>query len=444
MITSRIAADAGDRSDGWFYGGPKETTVDTYLLKPIITSAVKVVRMDNTPTGESFTDLSAVSTSTDLNDVELWGTIANLSLADAVFISNGAVMKQIFFRIMTAGAYTTSGLRLWDSTNGSAAKRELVITNDATNAFRNTGWQALTWTQPATEMQSFALNPQSEETLYNTAYPWYKITFNGLSNITATPLLSRILGHYPTDGQKYLNATAYVGGDTNPAVAPTSLATIFPTIDDEAVMITPTKPTSIVRYVFRRIEDFGARLTKYLSTDGTYKLFQNLVDPSDGLRNGPAVSTIPPIRYETTWSMPTDMASVTKTWPMTDGTTLTTTGYIVTFTHANITAPGEYSPAISVARVKKFGPTAVGEAQLTARTLKGVVINRVGAMSANTTIEKVNVTTGQAASLVINTTDDFPITKDITDISFAVDDKLGGRFVDGAEMKDVEMEHVWG
>jgi len=113
-------------------------------------------------------------------------------------------------------------------------------------------------------------------------------------------------------------------------------------------------------------------------------------------------------------------------------------------THANITAPGEYSPAISVARVKKFGPTAVGEAQLTARTLKGVVINRVGAMSANTTIEKVNVTTGQAASLVINTTDDFPITKDITDISFAVDDKLGGRFVDGAEMKDVEMEHVWG
>lgn len=296
---------------------------------------------------------------------------------------------------------------------------------------------------PATPPVPFAIAPDSTDPLLSTPYTWYKIKLKTFTSATTAPILSRIIGIFPDTGRKYVNITSVVNGSTT--VIPPTAASFFPTNEDEVVVVTTDPLRAFVTYTFLAIQDFGGYKFQYLSTDGTRKSFTNLVDPSNGFRNGPTVATTPPTRFETTWTLPADAAKATQSYPMMDGTTQTFTGYFMYLTPINVNPVGEYPGAGTVRRAKQLGtPNVVGISRLTPSVLRGIDVNRIGFISADTTFQVVNMTTGNSVPIEIKSTDLLPKTYDIPDMSFAAGDVEGLLYESGGALVDVDLELVWG
>lgn len=440
-----INSTSGFQSDGGFYGYVQESLLTAYLVRSVLTSSVHVVSVNNTTAGDTFIDLSSPASDTITADTPIFGIASDISSPDALYISDSAILKEIWFNISTAGVLTADGIDLFDSSNGVSANRQLSITSDGTNAFRNSGWNKLSWTTPSSDSQAFALSPSSSVSMLNTPRIWYKVKFRNFVSATTAPILSRILGIYPTDGQKYLDVTAQINGGTNQNPAPAPLATsFFPTNDDELIFITSNPFYALDSYVYKSLPNYGGFNWTYYASDGTYKPLTALNDTTSNFTAGPSTLTTPPTRFETTWALPSDMASVTKTYNLTSGSSSTYTGYQLRLTPIGVSPVGEYVPSSVVRRVKQFGNSnTVGETQLSSRTLNGVVIEHVGVITANTTCEVVNLTTGKASTFTVHTTDTIPMTIDIPNLQFSASDKLGIMFVSGGEMRDVEIDFVW-
>lgn len=443
MQIPTISSTAGPQQDGGFHGYIKESQLTAYLTKISLTTAMKCVRVDNTPTGDVFVDLSAAASNSGGPDIALFGAASDMTSADTVFISDTSTIKSLWFNIATAGVYTGDGIEIYDSTNGVSANRLLVTEADGTNGFRSTGWKQLSWTVPDAAGTPFALSPNSTNTLLSEPRRWYKIKLKNFGSATIAPVLSRIIALYPETGMKWQNILSTVNGSTSTAPVFSDIE-FFPTNDDEVQVLFSNPATSLINYTYRRRQDFGPLEFTYLASDGTYKPLPNLVDGSDSLRNGPAVLTSPPTKSVISWSMPSDWAQANKTLTMSDGSTQTYKGYFIRMKPVNVNPVGEYALSVASRRAKQFGTdNVVGGPVLESQRLLGITVNRIGAISADTVIQVGNLSTGKFASVTIDDAADLPITYDFADVAFAAGEVPGALFVSGGIITDVDFDFVW-
>lgn len=429
---------SGDRE---LVGGVNESLLKHYVSKVLQPASINLIALDASTGSGNYKVLSTEGSSIgQVADTPLFGTNATMSANDEFYISDTRTLKELWANVITAGVFTADGIDIFDSTNGTTFNRQLTGVVDNTNAFRNLGWRNITWTQPATAGVALALAPTSNDAALNTARLWYKVKLRNFTAVTTAPVLARITPIFVDAEQKWSDLSGLVGFSiTSHAGSPLINLTFFPVEGDE-VLITfanPARGYSI--YSFRKnLTPADAVVAyEYFASDNTWKPLASLVDESNDYRNGPTVLTEPPTHFDLSFTTPTDWTEKTIELPLTNGNTLTVTGFHIRRRFTAVPTKSEIQGAVVSIRAKQYGSANTSGVSVTSRTIDRVSVELKGAISGTAdagVFQVVNLTTGATSQFTIpsTATQGAIVNVDISNMVFNAGDTLGLERISGS------------
>lgn len=100
-------------------GEVTESLIDASYVALLLSGTVKAYAKDVTATGEVWTGLSTMASSSGGTDTPLFGSNASMSALDQFYVSDGAPISSLYVNVATAGVYTGTGISISDSDGGS-------------------------------------------------------------------------------------------------------------------------------------------------------------------------------------------------------------------------------------------------------------------------------------------------------------------------------------
>jgi len=390
-----ISSTSGPDSDGVVNGRVSQSELICSISNVQMSNVVYAYRKDTATGFSQFQDISTNAVS----DVafEPFGSTDNFSANDALILSCTEEVKEIFFRITTPGVFTCDGIDVLISTDGITFNTTLTGVTDNSNAFRNAaGIYRITLPNDTGHVDS---SPVPGEI---TSRRWHLIKFRNLTGITTAPQINHIWLIHQDANMTYMDSTAVQNSSMTSNVFGTFDTTVFPTIGTTHYYAFPFLAYGMETAVFRKFITAMTRTTEYLSSDDTWKTLPDYVDPSNALTNGPTTLGETAITYSRRWTIPTDWASKTLSFPLDGGESVSYTGYFIRQPITSITTYGPLGRALWRARGRAFGSgNSNGIYHKTSTTYSYVTFTIGNPSSTDMVISFTNCITGQSRSINI-------------------------------------------
>lgn len=415
-----ISATSGDMNDGVFIGSINSINPTAVLMGESLVTISQVLRKAVTSSGATWQDFTTAATDATTGDFSPFGAVSDMSAGDAFYFRtlDNVDVHSLYVQIATAGVGSwTLGLQEWNTATESWEDVTGLVDNS--NGFKaGVGVYQISYTGGAEGL--VRLDDVSSK------YIWHRLVLKTFTSASTAPVLSRI---WTADNVlKYKNiTTAHISTDFSSLPSE-----ILPRINDCLIMVYPNLALGEDVVITRSASTNYTTTMYYLASDNTYKLLTGVSDESNMYQISASVT-----ERKRRWTMPTDWVS--KSITDKDGTVWT--GYIACMRITAISVEGPVAPAQVNCKVRAFGNANTDGVQIfTATTVKAVSIPRIGLPSTTATvIQLLNLTTGQGSSLTIPANTISSLNADITDIVYAVNDKLGMAYQSGNILKDVEI-----
>lgn len=386
-----ISSVAGQAADGIVRG-----TIDQSLfvgayegVEPIET--VYAFNLDVTGGGFDFTDYTTEATSGVLNSFLPWGTNSTFSAGDAVYLASTEPVTEIRLTIDTGGVWTGGGLEVWDSTNGVTANRQLTVTEDTTNGFRNTGTGVIRWTDPAISRVDWSPVPG-----FIASRKWIVVKPSGFVSSSVSPKASMTfmlgIGNDFEDETAVYNAAMSDGsfGVVSDVVYMNGQATIFSF---------PYPGPGIDLMVHRKCPDVRDIVLEYYAVGGTWATLPGLNDPSDWMKNGPASLSDPAELFHVRWVPPADWQVLPLILDIDPGGPVEVTAAHIRARVTNVTDIAPQTPPLARARARSLD--ACGAVRHVTDASYSCLTFETGVPPlSDTTVQFVNIDTGLNATAV--------------------------------------------
>lgn len=418
LIIPEISPTAGVNSDGVVLGSVSESDFIAALTDVPISDVVYALRKDVTGTTFTFTNISTPAGDDTTSDFLPWGTTAQMTAGDELFIACDHAKAELFFKIDTPGVWDGS-IQIRYSSNGQTANTILQNVVDGTNGFRaSAGIYSVTFTIP-TDIVAFSPVPGDIA-----SRQWFVIKPT-ITGVTTAPILSRVwVRHSDTtvvDLSSLINEDIITQGQGHGHPPD-----IFPTIDSSVYYAFPNPAYGMERDIYLKAGNTRTRVVEYLATDNTWKTLPGWTDPSNDYTNGPSPQAVNPTRYSVRWTMPSDWLAKAKSFTTNSGT-VSYTGYWI---RERTTAVSQFGPMIvTVANIsaRQFGNmnTTGVELRQSMSVLGITVLNATTPNTTDSVCQIANMTTGQASSFTIPANPVFPVNVDTVDIAFTAGQRLG-------------------
>ena len=353
--TAEISEHAGIVSDGFVRGYVGDNTPSTAVYTSIEgPETIGAFNLDLAGGSVDFTDYHVEAISGVPNSFLPWGSNVTFSIGDCLYVSSAEPVTQARFTIDTGAAWVSSfpgaldQLLIRDSTDGLTPNRTLVVSGDTSNGFRNTG----------TVTVDFAPGPVPSPALPRAVWTpvpgliapaqWICISPNGYVSSTVSPKMSMtyLLGNT----NDHVNVTAIFNAPmSNGTFASFPDVVYYPGAEMIFSFSAPAPGMDIE--VHQKSANYYTYVLEYYSTSGIWKPFQNVVDPSDWMKNGPATLGVnPPVLYHLRWQLPADWDLMPLTIPTDPGPTTTITGAHMRSRIVTVLNVGPTQPPLARAR----------------------------------------------------------------------------------------------
>jgi hypothetical protein len=440
---SEISEVAGNASDGVVRGVVAQSLFTGYNNNFEWQDTVYAIREELISGSLVFTDISADAMS-DIPDQCLpWGTDGTFSAGSALYIaSDDLPLTELRVDITTPGAWTGTGLAVYDSDDGLTANRLLTVTSDLSNGFRNgPDIFAVVWAPPPTPGRYFSPVPGSF-----TARDFIRVVPVALSAETIAPKMSRIYTLHGFQNAPYVDFTAILNAPMNDGTFG-PFPNVLPFVGSVALFTFGAIPMGMDFNMYRRVQGTPpSGVFEYLSSSNVWQPLQNVTDGTNAFSVGPSVLGNPPVFCMDRWSVPADWTPKTLTFPRVGGGTNTVTGYQMRYrvTAINVIAP--VLPSLARGRTLQLAPAyASGVYHYAAGSYTGLTFE-VGVPGASDVhVQVANVNTGQAAMFTIpaGVRSSAEITGHRLDLSetlqVAIGEMIVISWVAGSSVQDVEL-----
>lgn len=353
--TAEVSEHSGVASDGFVRGYIGDNTPSTAVYTSIEgPETIGAFNLDLTGGSVDFTDYHIEAISGVPNSFLPWGTNATFSVGDCLYISSSEAVSQARFVINTGAQWVSSfpgaldQFEIRDSTDGYTPNRTLVVTGDTSNGFRNTGTVTIDFTEPA--VPSPALPRATWTPVPGLIAPakWICIAPKGYVSSTVSPKMSMtyLLGNV----NDHANITSIFNAAMSSGTFPS-----FPDVvyypGSEIIFTFPAVASGMDIEVHQKSANYYTYILEYYSNTGVWKPFQNVVDPSDWMKNGPATLGVnPPVLYHLRWQIPGDWDLMPLTIPTDPGPATTITGAHMRSRVVTVLNPGPTQPPLARAR----------------------------------------------------------------------------------------------
>jgi len=428
-----ISSDAGDNNDGIIFSSVAISPLDFIASKRVDATNVKFYRRDSTGSGFNFVDLSTAASQSTANDVAPFGETADMTAFDSFYVSDTDQAIGLYVQVTTQGDWDGAGLKIFDSTDGITADRELTGVVDPSDGFRNgPDWYKITWNNPGSPSVAFSPVPGDIP-----SRKYIRITLDGFTGVTTAPKLGRLVVALATDAHKYTDVTSIANGSL---ISAPTLPDYFPDTNEETIFHFSDPAMGAERYVFQeRTAGIETVVWEYLASDNTWKPKATINDPSD---NATVVPSGSPEQFSMRWSIEDDWVPMLNSITLTNDTVYTATAY---WMRVRVTAVSDYgfipSP-LQRLRARKFGAsTTTGITSPAARTFNYINVISIGGLSGDDCVTQItNMNTGRSSSFTIPAVPTLPLNVDITDIALSAGQKFGIQWLSGANsLTDVQL-----
>lgn len=310
--TAEISEHCGNAGDGFVRGAVAQSLSTDVMTTIESVEPVFAFNLDLSGGMIDFTDESAHATSGSAI-FRPWGTNSSFSLGDCLYIASTEPVTQIRF-IINTGAVWTSGtpsavqLTVKDSTNGTTANRQLTVTTDTSNGFRSTGTVVIEWTDPVIPRVAWTPVPGLID-----PHEWICISPTDFSVGGTAPVMS--MTYMLGSGNDFSDETT-IFNDAWLTPVPNTLPDVvyFP---GACTLFTFAAPgPGLDLRVYRKSANYYTYILEYYSTSGVWQPFTNVTDPSDWMKNGPAVYNVNPQDFYIRWRLPSDWGAMPLTIPI--------------------------------------------------------------------------------------------------------------------------------
>jgi len=401
--------------DGSLIGSVNETDFTASFNDKHISDVVYVYRKNVAGQSFSFDDISTAAGNDTTSDFLPFGTNAQMSAGDELYISCDHNQEELFFKIDTPGVWTGT-LDIKYSSNGTTANATLQGVVDNSNGFRNSaGVYRISFTKP-TDIQAFSPVPGD---ILSKKWFVFKPT---ITAVTTAPILSRVWIHH--DQHLLTDVTTAANDVSVPSSTP---ETFFPTVDSAHYFSFANPAMGLVRNVHQASANVRTRQLEYYANDNIWKPLQNISDPSNDYKAGSLTYSATPVQYIVGWSVPTDWSSKTLEFNTSSGT-VNSTGYWIRNRTASVQAYGPAQSTKYTIRAKQFGNSNTSGYQVpVATTLRMITIDEPLSMSGSgaVTLQISNLSTGASATATIPASPTWPLNLDVADLSLAADNRFG-------------------
>lgn len=364
-----------------------------------------------------------------------FGDATAFSSGDSFVIGCPEDTQAILYNCDVAGVHNGT-LKVFDSTNGSWASNELVVTDEG-NAFRSTGWHYILTPDNASKAN---WRPSIDPTLNAPSLKYFLLELSGIISGNTPPRITDIVLVRKTF--RWMNHTADVNGDT--ATAPAS-DTHYSWTNSIKIWCFTNSSYRLEVYMHLVQTNVITDVHEYLAADNTWKAVTGWNNATDDFTIGPTVLGNPVQKLSISWSIPVDWASMPQTFTLDDGTTQSITGYWIRERTTGVTTYGIHNSPRYRLRARQFGNANVtGQQIFGAKTLQGVsILTMTNINTASMSCEVVNLTTGKATAFTISANPTLPLNLDVTDLAFANGDMRGIRCISGGSATGVQLEYAY-
>lgn len=399
MFTIRMAEiseHAGNAGDGIVRGQIAQSLSNDVYTSIEATETVYAFNLDLAGGSIDFTPYTTEATSGVPNSFLPWGTDVSFSLGDCLYIANDEPCTQVRFTINTGAVWVSTAapgdqLEIRDSTNGTSPNRTLTVTTDTSNGFRNTGTVQIIWTDPAISRVAWTPVPG-----LIAARNWICISPKDYVSSTTSPKMS--MTYMLGSGNDMVNLTSTFNG---PWLTP--VPNVFPDVvylNDSSMLYTFAAPGPGIDFrSYLKSANYYTYVWEYYSVTGVWKPFANVVDPSDGLKNGPASYGDPAVEYHVRWQLPSDWDLMPLVIPTDPGPTTTINGAHMRMRIVTVTNIAPTPPPLARARCRSLN--SAGGVYHTAQGIyNALTFEATIPAASNTSIQLFNGTTYSSAIAV--------------------------------------------
>lgn len=391
---AEISDSAGNNSDGIVRGQTDQVHFTDAYSSIEEAEDVYAYNVDLAGLNIEFTDYSSAASGHDgPNAFMPWGTNATFSAGDSVYVASTEDVAQLRFTIDTPGVWTGPGLQVWDSTNGIEADRQLTVTLDQSDGFRNgPGTYIVEWATPSSDRVAFSPVPS-----FITSRKWIVVKPESLTAPGTSPKMSIMYMLGTNSG--YDDQTLVF----NAAMTDGSFGTVPDVVYDvgQAQLFTfPSAGFGLDLMVHRKSANVRDMALQYYASDLTWKALPNLSDPSTWMKNGPATLSDPPQLFHIRWAIPSDWTSQSLAIPLEGGGTRVITGWHMRAVVTSFTGAGPQTPALARGRCRPLSASG-GVYHLDAKTYTMATFEAGVPCVTPTIVELVNINSGQCATMTI-------------------------------------------
>lgn len=298
---AEISATAGLSGDGVVRGSIAQSQLLAARLGMLQATTIYALRRDVNGS-DSFVDVSAQAVGTTADGFLPWGADATFSATDELWIAADKDICAIYVEITTPGVWTGAGLSVLESTDGET----LVPVGNLTDG--SNGLRAAAGVYKI----SFDLNNANRKAVSpifgGTKRKYIVLRPNGLTAKTTSPKLRRVWLICADDGITYIDifptlSASMASSDFSNVSA--SHSSQFSVVGDVVYFALPGLSMGLDDAIYRRTQN-RTGVYEYLASDGTWKTLQNVSDPGNQLKNGPATAGTTSENYALRWTVPTD------------------------------------------------------------------------------------------------------------------------------------------
>lgn len=387
-----ISSTAGNSSDGIVRGEIDQSLFTTVYDATAIIEPVHALNLDVSDGSVDFTDYTTECTSGVPNSFLPWGTDVTFSAGDAVFLASDVPYTQVRMVIDTGAVWIGGGLEVWDSTDGVTANRQLIVTTDSTNGFRDTGTHIIEWADPGAP--PVAWSPVPGLIAFRR---WVVIKPAAFVSATTSPKASMTFLLSSTDN--FMDRTTVF----NEAMSDGSFGTVSDVVympGVSTIFSLPYPGPGLDLMVHRKIPDVRDVVLEYYSVGGMWVALPGLDDPSNWMKNGPAALTDPPQLFHVRWVPPLDWQVLPLPIQVYGGSIVTVTGAHI---RARVTTVSDIAPQHPpLARARARSLNAAGGVRHDAGFNYTSLTFEAGIpASSDAVVQFLNINTGLAATATI-------------------------------------------
>lgn len=381
---AEISSVAGRGGDGIVRGSLLQSQLDVAWSVRAFVSNATALRKDVT-TGSNYESptLSSAAGAT----IQPFGTA--MAAGDRLYITGTQDPCEMWVEILTPGVYVGDGIEILESLNGTTLVpvEGLVDTSDGFRAAAGTTVYHISWTLKNRQ----AFSPEFE----GTPYKYIAIRPKNLGAVTTTPILGRVWLGCAATQTTLADLTSWYNAATTDANFGTT-ADLLITMNTSVTWGLKGISTGLDFFIHQALEPVSTRVYEYLSSNGTWKQFSGLSDPSNGGRNGPATLGDGMQEFHVRWDIPADWVAMPQ---IMGGTT-----YTKFFVRARPSAILVYRPSklgLFRLRSRSLGEgLSTGIRSAVAQTISAVHIEVDIPPVSDTTIAFINYVTGISRSVV--------------------------------------------